>query len=390
MKRTSPVLPGSVIGILGGGQLGRMTAMAARSFGYRVQVLDPEPACPARFVVDTCICAEFSDARAASGLSRGSDVVTFEIESIPPDALRAVASYAPLRPSLDALCMVQDRGLQKNWLQRSSFPCGPFQIASTAAELEAALRTLGPRCFVKSCRGGYDGRGQMSGIALQHAESLFAQLGNAQVVVEKSVDVAAELSVQVARRPSGEMAVFPVAFNHHEDRILRWSVLPAAPELVAPSLTAQAQDLALTVAEQLGLEGLLTVELFVTQQGTLLVNELALRPHNTFHSTERATGVSQFEQHVRAVCDLPLGDVTLLRPAAIINLLGDLWLNKEPPDMARMLGVPSSRLHLYEKRTPKPGRKMGHLSALGDTPMQARDRVLLAYQLLTEPKNPTS
>ncbi len=384
MKRTSPVLPGSVIGILGGGQLGRMTAMAARSFGYRVQVLDPEPACPARFVVDTCICADFADARAASGLARGSDVVTIEIESIPPDALRAADSYAPLRPSLAALCMVQDRGLQKKWLARSGFPCAPFRLASTVVELEDALRSLGAGCFVKSCRGGYDGRGQSSGHDPAHAEQLFAQLGSAEVVVEKAVDLAAELSVQVARRPRGDMAVFPVAYNHHEDKILRWSVLPAPPELVASSLAVQAQDLALTLAAQLDLMGLLTVELFVTQEGSLLVNELALRPHNTFHTTERATGVSQFEQHVRAVCDLPLGDVTLLRPAAIVNLLGDLWLGKEPPDMERMLSIPSSRLHLYEKRTPKPGRKMGHLSALGTTPMEARDRVLLAYKLLTE------
>lgn len=384
MKRSAAILPGSVIGILGGGQLGRMTAMAARGYGYRVQVLDPEPACPARFVVDTCICADFADARAAAGLARGSDVVTIEIESIPSDSLHAAASYAPLRPGTAALCLVSDRARQKQWLSRSSFPCAPFQVVTSVDELAAALHRFGPNCFVKRCQGGYDGKGQLRGGSPEQAAALFAELGQGTLVVEQAIDLDAELSVLVARRPRGEMAVFPVAYNHHEDRILRWSVLPAPPDRIAARLTSQAQELALTIAEQLEIEGLLTVELFVARDGNLLVNELAVRPHNTFHTTERATCLSQFEAHVRAICDLPLGDVTLLRPAAIVNLLGDLWLKQSPPDVEQMLSVPTLRLHLYEKSKPKPGRKMGHLSALGETPSEARDRVLFAYQLLTQ------
>lgn len=388
MKRSGAILPGAVIGILGGGQLGRMTAMAARSYGYRVQVLDPEPACPARFVVDTCICADFGDARAAAGLARGSDVVTVEIESIPSDALRAADSYAPLRPGISALSLVSDRALQKKWLSRSGFPCAPFQVVSDVAALADALQAFFPDCFVKRSQGGYDGRGQLRCGTAADAAQVFDKLGPGTLVVEQAIPLAAELSVLVARRPRGDIAVFPVAYNHHVGGILRWSVLPAPQEEIPFRLSEQAQELARSIAEQLAVEGLLTVELFVNREGALLVNELAVRPHNTFHTTERATCVSQFEAHVRAVCDLPLGDVSLVKPAAIVNLLGDLWLADRPLDVAQMLDVPTLRLHLYEKAKPKPGRKMGHLSALGETPTKARDRVLHAYQMLTQTIDP--
>jgi 5-(carboxyamino)imidazole ribonucleotide synthase len=376
------VLPGAVIGILGGGQLGRMTAMAARSYGYRVQVLDPDPACPARFVVDSCVSAPFSDARAAAGLARSADVVTVEIEGIDGDSLRAAAAYAPLRPAVPVLIMIQDRISQKQWLAQHGFPVAPFCPAYDLASLSSAITQLGGRCFVKSARGGYDGRGQYIVGDVAAAPAAWAALGEQPVLVERALELRHELSVLVARRPSGECAVFPVAQNHHADRVLRYSVLPAPDSTIEPRIAERARDLGRTLAETLAVEGLLAVELFLTRDGALYINELAPRPHNTFHATERALATSQFEQHVRAICDLPLGEVSVVRPGAIVNLFGDLWLGPEPPDLARALAVPTLRLHLYEKRTPRAGRKMGHLSALGDTSEQALSRVLRAQELL--------
>lgn len=385
MKETSPVLPGAVIGILGGGQLGRMTAMAARSYGYRVQVLDPDPACPARFVVDACVSADFSDARAAAGFARGSDVVTLEIERIAPAALQAAAAFAPLRPAESALLLIQDRILQKEWLAAHGFPVAAFVPARSADELQQAVARIGGRCFVKSARDGYDGRSQcvLEDATASAVAAAWKALGEKPCLVEAGVSLAHELSVLVARRPSGEQSVFPVALNYHEDRVLRWSVMPAPESAISPRQAAQARELAMTLAQELPIHGLLAVEMFLTTQGELLINELAARPHNTFHTTERTCSTSQFEQHVRAVCDLPLGDVAAVRPGAIINLLGDLWLAARPPELAQALTVPTLRLHLYEKQLPRAGRKMGHLSALGDSPEQALQRVLAAHRLLT-------
>lgn len=381
-----PVLPGGVLGILGGGQLGRMTAMAARSYGYRVQVLDPDPACPARFVVDSCVTADFEDARAAAGLARGCDVVTLEIERISGEALRAAAAYAPLRPSAEAMHVIQNRARQKRWLAQHGFPVGPFRVADTESELaQGAAELLSARCqrcFVKSADGGYDGRGQAEVRSVDEAARAWQAVGAAGCVIEEALPLRHELSVLVARAPSGDVAVFPPALNHHEQRVLRWSVLPV-PERVLPGpILAQATELAGAIARELMIEGLLAVELFITDDGRLLVNELAPRPHNTFHATERACATSQFEQHVRAVCGLPLGDTTVVRPAAIVNLLGEIWLGPRPPELEDALKIPTLRLHLYEKRTPRAGRKMGHLSALGDTPEQALERVLQAQRTL--------
>lgn len=388
MKGPRPVLPGGVIGILGGGQLGRMTAMAARSYGYRVQALDPDPACPARFVVDSCVTADFADARAAAGMARGCDVVTLEIERISPDALRAAAAFAPLRPSAEILHVIQDRGRQKRWLDHHGFPIGPFRIASTQVELSAAIEELSPEpghvCLVKKAGGGYDGRGQIEVRSSADAPLAWQVMEEAPCVVERKLALVHELSVLVARCPSGELRIFPAALNYHEQRVLRWSVLPVPGRALPRELLAQATELAATLAQELAVEGLLAVELFVTEQGALLVNELAPRPHNTFHATERACATSQFEQHVRAICDLPLGETAVIQPAAIVNLLGEVWLGPYPPRFERALSMPTLRLHLYEKRTPRPGRKMGHLSALGDTPEQALERVLLAEQALIE------
>jgi 5-(carboxyamino)imidazole ribonucleotide synthase len=381
------ILPGATIGILGGGQLGRMTAMAARSLGYRVQVMDPDPSCAARFVVDACFEGSWDDPRAAADLARGCDVVTLEIEQISLAALEAAGKYAPVRPSKELLGIVQDRIRQKNWLREQGFPVGPYRAVHSAGDLVDVLGEMGGRIYLKRARGGYDGRGQVKidvnldageHSLAEEAEAAWAALGETPCVAEQALELEQEISVMVARSPRGEIRAFPAAANHHDDRILSWSVLPAS---IPEAVEARAQEIAASMAGRLALEGLLAVEMFLTREHGLCVNELAPRPHNSYHASERCCVTSQFEQAVRAVCDLPLGDVTILRPGAIANLLGDIWLDHEPR-FDRALTVPEVSLHLYEKHTPRKGRKMGHLSATAATPQQAVARVLEAKSYL--------
>ena len=376
----SAILPGATIGILGGGQLGRMVAMAARSLGYRVQVMDPDPSCPARFVVDACFEGAWDDARAAANLARGSDVVTLEIEQIAIESLEAAAKYAPVRPSAELLHVIQNRIRQRQWLRERGFSLGPWHPARSEQDLAEAVTALGGRCYVKSAHGGYDGRSQVKlgfGDDTTAADA-WRLLGQQPCVVEQAQELDREISVMVARSPRGETKSFPSATNHHERQILVWSVIPS---LISAEIEARAQKLACEIADSFTLEGLLAVEMFLTKDGELLVNELAPRPHNSYHASERACVTSQFEQDVRAVCDLPLGDVSVVQPAAIANLLGDLWLDHSPR-FDRALAVPGVRMHLYEKHQPRKGRKMGHLSAVGRTPQEAVERVLEAQALL--------
>ncbi|MDI3255348.1 MAG: 5-(carboxyamino)imidazole ribonucleotide synthase [Bacillota bacterium] len=381
----SALLPGSTIGILGGGQLGRMTAMAARSLGYRVQVMDPDPSCPARFVVDACFEGAWDDARAAADLARGSDVVTLEIEQVSLACLEAAAKFAPVRPGREMLRIIQDRILQKTWLSENGFPVGAFRPIQSETDLQNAAIALGGRLFVKSARGGYDGRSQAKigfGESAHSGQAEVAEtwklLGERPAIAEQALDLDREISVMVARAPNGETKSFPAATNHHERQILAWSVIPSS---IPASLEEKAQRLARSIADKMHLEGILAVEMFVTRDDRLLVNELAPRPHNSYHASERACVTSQFEQMVRAVCDLPLGDTSVVAPAAIVNLLGDLWLDQQPR-FDQALRVPGVRLHLYEKHQPRKGRKMGHLSAVGKTPEEAVQRVLEAKDLL--------
>jgi 5-(carboxyamino)imidazole ribonucleotide synthase len=374
------ILPGATIGIFGGGQLGRMTAMAARSLGYRIQVIDPDPACPARFVVDNTFTAPLSDVDAAEDLARGSDVVTIEIEKVGIEALRTAAKFAPTRPNADALEIIQHRARQKDWLIQNGFPVGRSRRVSSAAELERAARELGAReYFVKAAQGGYDGRGQAMLHTPEDAHKAWLYLGAEVCVIEEALDLEFEISVQVARNPKGDVVAFPPALNHHTHRILDWSVIPAPIEM---SLAAAATELARNIITRIDIVGLLCVEMFVTKKGELLVNELAPRPHNSYHASERGCATSQFEQCVRAVCNLPLGSTEVLHPAAIVNLLGDLWLAHPHPRFDAAMAVPGVRLHLYEKEVPKAGRKMGHLSAVGATPEEAVKRVQQAKVIL--------
>jgi 5-(carboxyamino)imidazole ribonucleotide synthase len=374
----SPIAPGGTIGILGGGQLGRMTAMAARSMGYAVHVLDPDPDCPARSVADRCITARFDDAEAASDLARHCDVITLEIEQIGVDALAAAREHAPVRPGASVLAIIQDRAAQKRWLRERHHPLGEYVDVGSVEDIEQAVGQLGP-VIVKATRGGYDGRSQARVGTVGEAAAAWDALGGRPAVAEKTLDLRHELSILVARRPNGDMAVYPPSLNHHERLALAWAVMPAPlPELIIAQATRIARD----IASSLEIEGLLAVELFLTTDGRLLVNELAPRPHNSFHQTEAACATSQFEQLVRAVCDLPLGDPSVLRPAAIVNLFGDLWQDGAPM-FERVLRESGVRLHLYGKKSARPGRKMGHLSATGSTSEKALSCARDAYARLT-------
>jgi 5-(carboxyamino)imidazole ribonucleotide synthase len=377
------VQPGGTLAILGGGQLGRMMAMAARTMGYHIRVMDPEQRCPASFVVDETIVGKWDDASAAQRLATGADAVTLEIEQIGVDALQRVADIAPLRPGVEPIRIIQDKTLQKPWLADHGFPVGPFRIVRSKEELQQAVPALDKRVFLKIGRGGYDGRGQMR-IGLDgpatHDEinNSWNALGGNPCVAEQALDLDIEISVMAARNPAGEVRSFPGARNHHENQILAWSVLPAG---ISGELEERAQRLAREVIAGLRIEGMLCVEMFVTKQGDLFVNELAPRPHNSYHQSERGCVTSQFEQAVRAALNLPLGDTSLISPCAIVNLLGDVWLHGEP-DFAAAMEVPGVRVHLYEKLSARPGRKMGHLSSVGASAEQALDRVLEAKRRL--------
>jgi 5-(carboxyamino)imidazole ribonucleotide synthase len=372
------VLPGATIGIFGGGQLGRMMAQAARTLGYRIIVLDPNASCAAAPVADRVIAARFDDVAAATELARSCDVVTIEIEKVGLDAMSAAAALVPVRPGRHVLHVIQDRARQKHWLADHGFPLGPFWVANTASELADGMRAAGAHAFVKSATGGYDGRGQARPGQEDDAAAIWSSLGGGSCVVERALDLEGEISVMVARQAGGACAIFPPALNHHVNGVLDWSVIPAP---VAEAVAREGTRIARGIAEQLDVVGLLAVEMFLLRDGQLVVNELAPRPHNSFHHTELASLTSQFEQAIRAVCDLPLGDVESMRPAAIANLFGDLWLHEAPPRWEEALALPGVRVHLYGK-APRPGRKMGHVGAVGATAEDAVARAIDARSRL--------
>jgi 5-(carboxyamino)imidazole ribonucleotide synthase len=381
------ILPGSTIGIMGGGQLGRMMTLAARTMGYHVHILDPDPECAAAPVADEIITAAFDDAQAAAELARSCDVVTVEIEKIAIPAMRAAAAYAPVRPGAHVLHVVQDRGRQKRWLSEHGFPVGEFWTADTLEQLRhAAAANDGAELFVKSCAGGYDGRGQVRLAPDGSPEDAWRLLGANPVIAERALELQAEISVLVARTPTGTVALHPPALNHHVNGVLDWSVIPAIVHLAT---AAEAEGLGRRIAEALDVVGLLAVEMFVLRGGRLVVNELAPRPHNTFHHTELSCLTSQFEQGIRAVCDLPLGATDVLRPAAIANLFGDLWLGDDVPPFDTALKIPGVRVHLYGKQ-PRAGRKVGHIGAVGVTEQEAVAKVQEARALLSKREHRTA
>ncbi|MDE1171937.1 MAG: 5-(carboxyamino)imidazole ribonucleotide synthase [Verrucomicrobium sp.] len=358
---TKQVLPGGTIGILGGGQLGRMFALAAHRLGYRIHVYHSSTGSPAGQVADKESAGSFEDEEALRSFARGLDVATYEFENIPLKTLEILESEGvSVRPGKDILHTAQSRRREKEFLSRHGFPVAPHRIVHSAEELAAAARDLGFPCVLKTVDFGYDGKGQQKLAPGFDDAAVWARHGQPAGIVEAWLDCRAELSVLVARGGDGQASVFPISRNDHRNQILDLSIVPAD---LPPESVAEARRVALAVAEQLGLVGLLAVEFFLTTDGRVLVNEMAPRPHNSGHYSLDACVTSQFEQQLRAVCGLPLGDTSLLTPVVMRNLLGDLWSAGEPA-WDRLLALPGLRLHLYGKSGARPGRKMGHYCVL--------------------------
>ena len=379
MSAAGPILPGSAIGVLGGGQLGRMFAIAARRMGYRVHTYSPDTDTPTGQVSDVEITAPYEDLDAVRRFARAVQVVTFEFENIPVATTEAAAESAPVRPAGAVLHTTQHRHREKQFLSEAGFPVAPFRMVRGPAEAAAAFESLGSPVVIKTAGFGYDGKGQRVAHSPEETARAFTLLGGEEAVLEAFIDFDCELSVLAARGLGGSFAHYDVIQNQHREHILDVSMAPAA---VPPAVVARALEISRGVMDSLGVIGVLAVELFLTRSGELLVNELAPRPHNSGHLTFDACVTSQFEQQLRAVCGLPLGATDLLRPAAMANLLGDLWAEGEPA-WAAALTDPDARLHLYGKIEPRAGRKMGHLTVLASTPEGARRRAIAARERLT-------
>jgi 5-(carboxyamino)imidazole ribonucleotide synthase len=365
--------------VLGGGQLGRMFAMAARRLGYRVHTLAPEQDTPAGQIADVEINASYDDHDQIRRFARSVDVVTFEFENVSAAAVAAAEEYAVVRPSGRALHITQQRLREKQFLSERGLPVAPFVPVSSAADLAEGVRRLGRPAVLKTAAFGYDGKGQVLVGADTEVAEAWRALGAGEAVLEAFVDLEREISVIGARGVDGSTVHFVPIENAHSRHILDVSVAPAD---VPPPLAAQATAFTRAVLEGLDYVGILCVEFFVTRDGGLLINELAPRPHNSGHLTFDACRTSQFEQQVRAICGLPLGSPDLLQPAAMANLLGDLWSTGEP-NWPAALALPEVKLHLYGKSEPRPGRKMGHITALAPTARAAKQLVLQARSALT-------
>ena len=379
-----PVLPGATIGVLGSGQLGRMFAIAARRMGYRVHTFSPDSDTPTGQVADHEIEASYDDLDAVRDFARGVAVVTFEFENVPAATVEAASRHAPVRPSGAVLHATQHRLREKNFLARAGFPVTDFRHVRTTAELVAALAEIGCPAILKTAGYGYDGKGQTKITTPEMAAQSFAALNGQEAVLEAFVDFEREVSVVAGRDARGEFAHYGVIENEHRNRILDVSIAPAN---VAPATARAAVEIARGVLETLDVVGVMCVEFFLTRDGKLLINELAPRPHNSGHLTFDASVTSQFEQQLRAVCNLPLGSTELLRPAAAMaNILGELWDQGEP-DWSAACAMPNVKLHLYGKLDARTGRKMGHLTALADDAREAA-RLVRAARAALKPSTP--
>ncbi|MFO8024387.1 5-(carboxyamino)imidazole ribonucleotide synthase [Thiohalophilus sp.] len=357
------LLPGSTLGMLGGGQLGRMFTIAARNMGYEVVVLDPDPDSPAGMLASDHLCADYLDIPALQYLGETCDAVTTEFENVPAESLEYLARHCEVRPGAHAVTLTQDRISEKTFLHDNGFATAPFAVIRDPADLDAAARQVTTPAILKIARFGYDGKGQYPIASSEELADAWQELGNNPCVLEQRVTLDMEISVLVARGSNGESRCYPVAENIHRHGILDVSVVPARIDTV---LEQQVLRSATGIAAALDYVGVLAVEFFVSH-GDLLVNEIAPRPHNSGHYTLDATLTSQFEQQVRAVCGLPPGDPRLLCPVVMINLLGDLWQGQTPPDWGKLFARPNAKLHLYGKREARAGRKMGHYNVLAPT-----------------------
>lgn len=364
----APILPPATLGVMGGGQLGRFFVIAAREMGYRVVVLDPEHASPAGALADRHLAAAYDDAAALDELARACAAVTIEFENVPAESLARLAGRTRVAPSPDCVAVSQDRIREKAACAAHGLPVGPYAPIAVEGDLERL--ELYP-AVLKRARFGYDGKGQARVASPAEARAAWRDLGCAPCVLERQLDLDCELSVVLARGADGATAPFTVAENRHRHGILDVSIAPAR---VAPALAAQAQAMAGRLAAAMGYVGVLGVEFFVSG-GRLLVNEIAPRPHNSGHYTLDACATSQYQQQVRALCGLPLGDARLLCPAVMVNVLGEAWGAGEP-DWSAVLAEPGAKLHLYGKAEPRPGRKMGHFTVLDADPARALEAAL--------------
>ena len=380
-KRKDPILPGATIGVFGSGQLGRMLALAARRMGYHIHTFSPEQGSPTGQIADVEICAAYADLDAVRTFVQGVDVVTFEFENVAAEVAQiAEAEGVPVRPGGWVLHTTQNRLREKTFLAAAGLPVTPFAAVHSLDELQAGLARLGYPAVLKTAAFGYDGKGQAKITQAAEAGAAWQAIGQQPAVLEAFVNFEREVSVVAARGVDGSFAHYGVIENWHSNHILDLSLAPAR---VAPPIVDEAVAIARTILTQLDVIGVLCVELFLTPDARLLVNELAPRPHNSGHLTIEAAITSQFEQQVRAVCGLPLGATTQLQPVAMANLLGDLWQNGEP-DWAAACALPNVKLHLYGKATARPGRKMGHLTAVAATLAEAAELVLSARKRLQE------
>ena len=363
MTEQKTLLAGATIGVMGGGQLGRMFAIAARRMGYRVHTFSPEENGPAAQFSDRATAASYEDKAAVNGFLSAIDVLTFEFENIPRATIDWAGRTQLVRPRGEILLIAQNRLREKEFLAGAGFPVAPFRRVASAFDLTSALEAIGRPAILKEAAFGYDGKGQQRIDSETDVHAIWSERVDVECVLERVIDFEKEISVIVARGPDGQTAVFPVCENVHRHHILD---LTLAPARVSEPVAKAARELACEVATRLDLVGLLAVEMFLQPDGGLIINELAPRPHNSGHWTIEGCLTSQFEQHVRAVCGLPLGKTDSLRPAAMVNLLGEIWEQGEP-DWAAALAEPDVHLHLYGKREPRLRRKMGHLTVRAET-----------------------
>ncbi len=372
------ILPGSTIGVLGSGQLGRMFAIAARRMGYRVHTFSPDSDTPTGQIADEEIIASYDDLDAVRNFARNVSVVTFEFENVSSAAVEAASSLTRVHPGGHVLHTAQHRLREKTFLANNGFPVAPFKRINSLADLELALQEIGCPAVLKTAGFGYDGKGQSKITAPNQAEAALAALGNQEAILEAFINFDCEVSVVAARAIDGAFVHYGAVANSHVNHILDVTIAPAP---VSESIQKEAVEITRGVLEKLDVVGVMCVEFFLTKDGKLLINETAPRPHNSGHFSFDASVTSQFEQQLRAVCGLPLGSTELLRPAAMANLLGDLWQDGEP-NWAAACAFPNVKLHLYGKLAPRKGRKMGHLTALANTADDAAQLVRQARAAL--------
>ncbi|RKQ60035.1 5-(carboxyamino)imidazole ribonucleotide synthase [Vogesella indigofera] len=365
------ILPPAMLGILGGGQLGRMFVTAAKRMGYRVTVLDPDANAPAADFADVHLCAPFNDAAALQTLAASCAAVTTEFENVNADAMRALAKTTRVSPSGDCVAIAQDRIAEKSWINKAGLPTAPYLAIESVADIQVELAPYLPG-ILKTARLGYDGKGQVRVKTADEARAAYADLGGQACVLEKMLDLKLEVSAIVTRVSAAQVAVFPVSENIHKNGILDESIVPAR---ISPTLAAQAQDYAVQLAEALDYIGVLAVEFFVLADDSLVVNEIAPRPHNSGHYTIDACVTDQYQQQVRAMCGLLPGRTELLSPVVMVNLLGDVWREDGgEPLWDVLMEAPNAHLHLYGKKEARAGRKMGHFTVLAANVDDALDQ----------------